>query len=359
MDPIEDDMKNKIIILLLLVFVIIGCSKQTNKYSKFNDLIDNRKPISWGQDQVIYVFADEPVWKYAETPLRDTLERLRFTNINESYFEIRRADIKNIDQFFRFRNLIFLGNIDSNLPVATFLKSTLPKKKLDEVKRNKVALYKDQNRWANDQQVLYIEADNLTNLLKVTIQQEETVFQVFYQRLLYRTAYKVYQMPVLNGSYFEGFPFTLQIPEQYQVYKKDIPGNFISFIYRDLHETDETPDKYISVYYEKMKSNQVTQEWLMKKRSEFAQKYYEGDEFKKEDINISQIKFDNKDAWEIYGRWQNQKYKIGGAFQSIAFWDGTKKTAFIIDSSVFYPAGEKLTYLLELGAISNSFKAKP
>ncbi len=352
-------MKSKLILFLLLVLVFLGCNKGIEKYSKFDDLIDNRKPISWGQDRVIYVFADEQIWKYAEAPLRESLERFRFTNVNESYFEVKRADYKNIEQFYRFRNLIILGNTSSDSQVSAWLKKTLPEKKLEEVTKNHYGLFKNENVWANDQQVLFIAADNLHDLVSLTILQKEKTFQIFLQRLMKRTAYRIYQMPVLSNSFFIDFPYTLQIPVQYQVYKKDIPGRFLCFLYRNLHESDETPDKYISVYYEKMDSNQVNQEWLIKKRTEFAKKYYEGDEFKKEDFNISKIQFNNADGWEIFGRWQNQKYKIGGAFQSIAYWDATKKMAFIIDSSVFYPAGEKLGYLLELETIGNSFKTKP
>jgi hypothetical protein len=352
-------MKIRVVSLVLLILMIIGCNPKSNHYSKYNDLQDSRKPISWGQDRVIYVFADDPVWQHAEEPIRKTLERFKFTNINESYFEVRRADIKNINQFFKFRNLVFLGNTASNLPVSAYFKSTLPKKKLDEIRKNRIGMFKDENLWANDQQVLFIAGDNLHNLISLSILQEEAIFQIFQTRLFKRIAYRVYQMPVLDESYWEGFPCTLQVPIQFKVYKKDIPGHFISFLYRNLHESTDNPDEYISVYYEKMEKNLVDKSWLIKKRSEIAWKYYDEDEFRQEDINIAKAEFNKTNAWEIFGRWQNKKYKIGGAFRSVAFWDASKKKAFIVDSSVFYPEGDKLTYLLELEAISSSFKTKP
>jgi hypothetical protein len=338
--------------------MISGCAQKTDKYTKYNNLIDNRKPISWGQDRVVYVFADDPVWKLGEEQIRETLERSIFTNMNESYFEVRRADIKNIDQFFRFRNLIFFGDISSSLPVSEYVKKTLPDTKLAEINKNHVGLFKDENLWANDQQVVFITGDDLHNVLSLEYLQKQQIFQIFEQRLVERTAFKVFQMPVLSTSYFDGFPFTLQVPIQYRVFKKDIPGHFLSFIYRNLHETDDTPDKYVAVYYEKMDRDLVDQNWLIKKRAELAWKYYDEDEFKKEDINITKTVFNNREAWEVYGRWQNKKYKIGGAFKSFAFWDSSQKTAYIIDDTVFYPAGEKLTYLLELEAISKSIKIK-
>jgi len=352
------EMKKMILFAVLVMLALIGCSSKTDKYTKYENLQDNRKPISWGQDRVIYVFADDPVWKYAETPLRETLERYEFTSNNEQYFEVNRADIKNIDQFFRFRNLIFLCDLESNLPVAEYVKHVLPKEKLFEIQKNRVGVFKDQNMWANDQQVMFVGGDNLQDLLKITILQKQTIFKIFSDRLDARTAFHVYQMPVLSKEYFQDYPFTLKVPEQYRIYKNDPKGHFLSFLYRNLHESDDTPDKYISVYYDKMDTDQVTQDWLIKKRADFAWKYFDQDEFKMEDINISQVSFNNKTAWQISGRWQNKKYKIGGAFRSIAFWEPKQKTAYIRDSSVFFPAGEKLSYLLELQAISNSFQIK-
>jgi hypothetical protein len=351
-------MKCRYVIFILLILVICGCNSKSDRYTKYNDLQDSRKPISWGQDRVIYVFADDPVWLYAEKPIRKTLERSRFTNINESYFEVRRADIKNISQFYRFRNLVFFANTESNLPVSAFVKHTLPEKKVKEIQQNHVGLFKDENLWANDQEVVFIGGDNLHDLIRLESLQEETIFQIFSERLFHRVAYRVYQMPVLDASFFDGYPFTLQVPILYKLYKKDIPGRFISFLYRNLHESTDNPDEYIAAYYEMMDTNHIDKNWLIKKRSELAWKYYDEDEFKEEDINISKTVFNNKEAWEISGRWQNKKYMIGGAFKSIAFWDSTKKTAILIDNTIFYPEGEKLTYLLELEAISHSFKMK-
>jgi hypothetical protein len=87
------------------------------------------------------------------------------------------------------------------------------------------------------------------------------------------------------------------------------------------------------------------------------------DLYDKDEIDPAQVKiesFDWKDikGFRLYGRWSNFQYIMGGAFQSYAFWDERTKTAYFIDNSIFFPAGDKLYHLMELEAISQTIRIK-
>ena len=79
--------------------------------------------MSWGHRQTIYVFADDNIWKYAEKSLRETLERFQFTTENEPYFELKRAT--NIEQFYKFNNLLFLGDMQSDGEISTYIRDMI------------------------------------------------------------------------------------------------------------------------------------------------------------------------------------------------------------------------------------------
>ncbi|MCK4655274.1 MAG: hypothetical protein KAU01_12600, partial [Candidatus Cloacimonetes bacterium] len=66
-------MIRKILILFFLLVIITGCSSREDRYKASGKMIDPGKPISWGHQQTIYVFADDNVWKYAEKPIRQSL----------------------------------------------------------------------------------------------------------------------------------------------------------------------------------------------------------------------------------------------------------------------------------------------
>jgi hypothetical protein len=123
-------------------------------------------------------------------------------------------------------------------------------------------------------------------------------------------------------------------------------------------ENREIPDKYISVYYEPMPENKVDLNWLIAKRQEIGKKYFEGDEFDPELVRKEPFTFKKHPGYRLLGAWKNMKYAIGGGFQSYGFWDEKTKTAYIIDSSVYFPAGDKLPVLVELYVIANSLEIK-
>ena len=344
----------KYLILSFIILFFIGCSQQETKHLSKSKKIDPHKPMSWGHQQTIYVFADDNVWKYAEGYLRQNLERFIFTTENEQFFEIKRAPIQNMDNFYKFNNLIFFSHLASNEPVSSYIKEIMSSHVKDDIKSNLVGMYPMENVWANDQFVLFILADNESNLLKFNILSANQIFEEFKEKLYERISGQVYKTPVYSAGSFKDYPWELKLPKKYILYKKDNKNNFISFIAR----LRNSPDRYISVYFEEMNQNEVGREWLKKKRAELAWKYYDEDEFKKEDVRIEKFQLGKHRGWKLSGRWQNLKYTVGGAFQSFAFFDEKSKKAYLIDSSVYYPEGSKLEALIELEIISSSIVIK-
>lgn len=347
-----------LIFLLLVILFSSACQKKAPTYQQYKVVKDASKPLSWGQDQVIYTFIDDGPWKTNEGILRGNLERYQYTTDNESYFELKRGDVSALEQFKKFRNLVFCASLSSIDPVSMFVKAILSDTYTNQVKKNRVAMFVKSNLWANDQTVVFVIADTDKHLLAFNYLSQNQLFGVFLDRLYQRLAQKAYDVPVLDDVIFADYPFTLKIPNNYRVYRNEQKSHFISFIYRSPQETREQPDKYVAVYYEAMPTNQVDQEWLIKTRREMAWKHYDQDEFSKKDIRVEKADFNGTPAWKISGKWQNKKYAIGGAFQSYAIYDAKHKMAYLIDNSVFFPAGDKLSHLLELDAIGKSLQIK-
>ena len=345
-------MKSVKYILFISLLILFACTKETTqKHTKMKKL-DPKKPYAWGKNQTIYVFADNSVWKYAEKHLRKSLERFQFTTTNESYFELKRADYNAIDQFYKFNNLIFLCDLQSDAPVSDHVKSIMNDTIKEDVSTNNVGMYPIENLWANDQYVLFLIGDNEENLLKLTILQSEKIFELFKEKLIDRIALSLYQQKVYSDNSFKKYPWNAKIPKKYVVFKED--NHFISFLSR----LSEHPDKFFAVYYEEMLENKVTKDWLIEKRKKIFWKYYDEDTFSLEDIRQERYKLKDFAGVKISGRWQNRKLVAGGAFQTFAFYDKNTKTAFIIDNTVYFPQGDKLKALLELEVISNTFKIK-
>lgn len=354
-----------VFIILIIFILLIGCSNdnksaQNNQNPKSNSNVrksaklDHKKPMSWGHRQTIYIFADDPVWKYAEKQIRKNLERDYFTTENETYFDIKRVKFEQLDQFYRFNNLIFFCDLSSDRPVAEYVKSIMGETVSKDVQENFGEIYPQHNLWANDQLTIFMVGKNEESLLRMNILQSEEIFQEFKIKLAERINRRIYMVGILPLSGFNGLPWEIEVPKNYMVFKDDRENNFLSFLARG----HEKPDRYVSIYYTKMDSNLVTRNWLKETRADLAWNYYDEDEFKESDIKTEFFTLADIKGWRLSGRWQNMKYAVGGAFQSYAFYDESSGIAYLVDNSVYFPEGYKIAALVELEEISKSLRLK-
>lgn len=347
-------MFRRIFIISFMLIMIFGCSQKDELSKTKTTKIDPHKPMSWGHKQTVYVFADDNVWKYAKSHLVKTLERVRFTTENEKIFVVKRAPIDNLDNFYKFNNLIFFCDLESNDKVSTYIKEIMGSKVEAEVNENMVGMYTKNNVWANDQFVLFILASNEANLLKFNILQSHNIFDLFKEKLFSRIKGQLYKTAVYSEDRFNQFPWSLKLPKKYILYKNDTANNFISFIARLRNK----PDRYISVFYQQIPKEEFGRVWLKETRKHISWEYYDEDEFFDRDVRMEKYKLAGNNGWRLTGRWQNKKHSVGGAFQTFAFYDENTEFAYLIDNSVYYPEGAKLEALYELEIISNTLKLK-
>ena len=347
-------LNTKNVFLGIILLLILGCSTKDNIHKTKSKGIDPHKPMSWGHKQTVYVFADDNVWKYAKSHLIKTLERVRFTTENEKVFVVKRAPINDLDNFYKFNNLIFFCDMESNDKVSTYIKEIMGSRVESEVNDNLIGMYTKDNVWANDQFVLFILGSNELNLLKFNILQSHNIFDLFIEKLFDRIRGQLYKTPVYPDDRFTAFPWSLKLPKKYILYKNDTANNFISFIARLRNK----PDRYISVFFQKIHKEEFSRDWLRETRKNICWKYYDEDEFFDKDVRMEKFKLAGYQGWRLTGRWQNKKHSVGGAFQSYALYDEVNGLAYLVDNSVYYPDGEKLEALYELEIISNTLKLK-
>jgi 5-bromo-4-chloroindolyl phosphate hydrolysis protein len=343
-------MKNILIVFILFSLLIVSCTQESAKTSQRK--VDLRKPMSWGNRQDIYVFADDNVWKYAEHYIRKSLERFQFTTENESVFIVKRTPMDKMEQFYKFNNLLFLADLSSDEPVAAYVKKIMGSQVEAEVTEKSVGIYPQNNVWSRDQFVLFLLADNEEKLLKLNIEMANSNFELFEDVLFDRINAQVYRTKPYLPDTFQTYTWEMQLPKSYVPYKQD--GDFISFLARLRNK----PDRYISVYSQLMENNEVDTDWLKKTRADLAWKYFDEDEFFDKDIRFERYEHRGFEGWKISGRWQNKKYAVGGAFQSFAFFDAASKKAYLIDNSIYFPEGFKLAGLIEMEVISRTLKIK-
>ncbi|MEO0231187.1 MAG: DUF4837 family protein [candidate division WOR-3 bacterium] len=135
----------------------------------------------------------------------------------------------------------------------------------------------------------------------------------------------------------------------------DIPTGFLyikkskDFISLGAHY----PDRFIFFYISE-KVLELDPEKLMDLRDSLTEIYYDGDKIDRELTKWKRIKIFDEEGMEIYGHWENEKMKIGGAFKSLIF--KKKDRYYFIDMGVFEPEKPKLKYIRWLEAIVSTMK---
>jgi hypothetical protein len=349
-----------VLLLAVSVLLLVSCngSAKPDKYSFYETSVDTSKPLAWGDDREIYVFCDEPAWKLTENMLRRSLERETFIVVNEKYFTLVRKDITHLDELMHYKNLLFLGDLKSKGAVSNHLRSSMDKHMIERVKNSGGEMFAAKNRWVQDQLIVYMVGDNLEDLAKLNILQTNRLYNLFLNRFGERLAYQAYKTKLIPEDFFESYPFTVKIPENFSLFSDDRANHFLSFLYRMRSESRDYPDKYISIYYEDMPNDTLRLPWILDKRKQLAFRYYDKDEFDPKLVRSEKINFGKYNAWWILGPWKNAKFDIGGGFQSFAFYDQDQKRFYLIDNVVYFPAGDKLPVLLELQKISATFRSK-
>ena len=354
--------------LILILVSIVACKKQEttkeppkNFYTKYQNLVDLSKPLAFGDDNVIYIFAEDNNLKSVESSLNASLTRTIQIIIDEPYFTTEFKDGSEINDFTNYKNLIYCGTLDGKDRVSTFITSTLAPSYIDLVRKNGSEMFVVNNFYVRDQLIIYLIAKDATSLKNLVKERNEQIFNYYLDRYKQRLAYQVYFNEVIADDYFADLPFTIKIPVLYMVFKEDKPGHFLSFIYQPANPNSNLPDKYVSVYYESMPENQISEDWIYRTRQMLGKKYLDGDEIYDKKYTTEKVKIAEYDGLKMYGHWINKKLSggVGGAFQSFAFWDAKTKTAYLVDNIIYAPnITYKLPYLLELEMVSQSITIK-
>jgi len=359
--------------LLLLLATLIACNNTEtatpqakpalptatqSAVSSLELVRDPSKPISSGHRQTVYIFADDDIWQAIEPPLRSSIERPFYTTENEHLFDIKWADIANIRTLNRFHNLLFICDVTSNQPVAQYVRSIMSRQSIENAREKGATMYMNNNLWASDQLVFFFMGNSTAAIADYLQTNRDTYFNILYNRLIARLMFQSRRTKAHKDSFFAEVPFRLALPQNYIVYKKDLPNRFISYIWRSRNDQVRNPDKYISVYWERAEQNTITREWLLDKRKDIAWVYYDEDEFSPIDTTSGLKSFKGRENWFLLGKWQNQKYYMGGVFQTFAYYSEKQKVIYLIDTSVYYPAGDKMAFVLELEGIANTLTEK-
>jgi len=352
--------------LALLIILLLGfaaCKRETvppSVYDKYDHYLDKSKPMAFGDDRDIQLFVSDELQADIMDILAPSLTRKVQLSVLEQYFYLQPVSGDKIKEFANYKNLIFCGTLDGGDKVSRHIRSTLKQDILDRVKASGAEMVMASNVTVRDQLLLYLVASDAQALQQLASSRKDQIFEKFLERYSLRQGYQAYVNAVIDNKLFRSLPYTIQIPQLFDIYSNNPEGNFMSFVYKPRTTQRDLPDKFVSIYYEAMPQNKVNREWLLEKRKELLADHFPGDQILEDKIEFDYFQIGGFDALRLRGAWINSGISggVGGAFQTYAFWHAPSRTAFVVDNIVYFPAGDKLPVLLELEQISASLRVK-
>jgi len=160
----------KYMIFLLLLLVLFACSKEGGKidrYTIYDKVIDHSKPLAMGDDRDVYVFCDSLDWQGLKPFIGSAIEQQIIIVYPEQYFNLVMADIKDVKRLSKYKNFVFIGHLESDLPVSAYMKRVLSQDFIKRVQQTGGELFTSENLNCCDQIVLFLLGKDAKTLQKI------------------------------------------------------------------------------------------------------------------------------------------------------------------------------------------------
>jgi len=336
-------MKNKNLIFLFLILAIIFA------------LNCERKFTGWGKDEEIRVLADSTSWVETENLLRDVFEKPMVTPRDESVFTIHQGNIEN---FKRYKNLIFIATLKNDDAISTMVKNSLSPDVIKKIESGNY-VFIQKSKWATYQMVMFLVADSLEYLKNRIDENKHYLFSLFddywndvRKEILFRFAENVEVEKSLSDKY----GWMLRLPYGYYVFNEDSVKNFVLF-HRNF------PDRYIFVHWINSDDPSIIEkEWCIQKRNDICDEFLSGDKVEQKFVSpkYEEVEFCGRRASRLEALWRNDERMDGGPFVNYCFYDEHSQRIYMVDFAMFDPRIEKQKrHHLRLGnIILHTFKTK-
>ncbi len=345
------NMKNILVIVVAFAsyFSFVGCSSSALQPA----------PQSFGALNRIIVVADQDVW---DGPVGDTFRYYLAAAYPvlpqpEPLFDLQHFTMAEIDEDNnrkRFRSMVFLADMEGDVsPTGTFMKSALGDENMRKLKElpEEADIKISENRWANNQRVLFFYAKGEEALIKNIKEKSANISGLFKKNdrsMLDARTYISGRSPKLMKKVEETFGVKLQVPGDYILAHHDEGKPFIW-----LRKFDKHTHNNLLVYKTKYENtDQLKPENIKSIRDSLGRWYVasgqvDGSYMRVNDIDLSLYHenkpIDGKFSVQLRGIWEmnDDRDMMGGPFVTYAIHNADANELIFIDGFVYAPSKKK------------------
>jgi len=311
-----------------------------------------------GDRNKVVVVADSTLWMQVQDEIRSSLAHIYYTPQPEPAFKILHKQPDQLGRLTRVPNLLVVATLQDEGKMKEYVNNILSATSLQRVRENKASLFSTRDAWARNQLLVVAISKDRETLEKNLQENQQQLFNLFDDFVSQRTRdllLKHLAREDLTKEYMKKYDWTMRIQADFQVVVD-------SAEIRTLILERLDPVRWITVYWQPNKSPYtLSKEWLINKRNEIADKFYNDDYiYTDEEIKVQkkEVYFNDFPAIRLDGVWQNDNpgQIAGGPFRIYGFYDDQTQRIYFIDMAVFAPGERKMPYLRQLDSMAHTFR---
>ncbi|MCI0706981.1 MAG: DUF4837 family protein [Ignavibacteriae bacterium] len=327
---------------------------------------DTPKALATGEGDEIIVFADDTTWSALESVLKETFEDTVFTPQPEEWFILRRVDFSQFDQFLTHKNRLVVAPLEGEGPVADYLGAALDSTVRRLVEDQGEFVFTKFDVHARLQISMYLTAPTLSALRAAIASRSADLLYYFSNMTLKRELSSIqaedkYNKHEITDSLLARYNWTMTVQHDYDVAIDSANARFFWM----RRATPADMERWIFVHWiDTAQPDILTDEFAIKLRNAITRKFLrtiEDDayvEIAPYNLEIRQVDFLGRFAYELRGNWRFSNKTGGGPFVSYTFYDPETRRIFLVDGSIFAPRVEKKKLIQQVDGLLHTFRTQ-
>jgi len=188
------------------------------------------KPVSVGELDEIYVFADSSDWVDYEDALKSFFSKEYLMPVPEDEYILKRRPFDEFAKYKHKSNIMLLGRLDSAEPVSAEINSLLNEQVIERIRSGDAFYIPQENVWAFNQYVVFLVAPSKDDMIQRLYDLGELVYDDFrksYYKRLRKKIFKHNENKKVEKYISENFPFTIRVQHDYVLVDESSEDNYI------------------------------------------------------------------------------------------------------------------------------------
>ena len=330
----------------------------------FLNSCESQKPAR-GEEDVIYVVADSGDYARVEGALKMVFGKIIYTPQPENLFEIKRMKFSDLENVKRKKNIIILGPLNSEFPVAKYINSILDSTAKAMVMSDSAFVINKHDLWYKDQLVMILTAPDLEKLHKNILKHGDDLLYYFREASNQRLSKALYNSRFekrdIEAKLLKNYGWTIYVQADYLLALDKPEDNFVWL--RRAPNSDM--ERWIFIHWiENASPTFLDPDSIINERNRITKKYYRTAsdtayvELESEYRTVTEVNFNNRYALMTQGLWRFNDRSGGGPMISYTFYDEASGRIYMLDGSIFAPKYEKKGLIQQVDVMLHSFRTE-